>query len=105
MKKKPLSIEEILRVLQIGQNTKRLHGHDAATIWKMGETGITYAIGPTHLYVPRDQARAANIGNVNTKLRITAVLTVNGLREFATIFLILKHSGKCISENKPDQKR
>jgi DDE superfamily endonuclease len=101
--KKTISIEEIIRVLQIGQNTIRLHGHDAATIWNMDETGIKYAIGPTHLYVPWDQARAANIGNVNTKLRITAVLTVNGLGEFAPIFLILKHSEKCISENKPDQ--
>jgi DDE superfamily endonuclease len=101
--KKILSIEEIIRVLKIGQDLIRLHGHDAATIWNMDETGITYAIGPTHLYVPWDQSRAANIGNVNTKLRITAVLTVNGLGEFAPIFLILKHSDKCISENKPDQ--
>jgi hypothetical protein len=69
----------------------------------MDGTEITYAIGPTHLYVPWDQSRAANIGNVNTKLRITAVLTVNGLSELAPIFLILKHSDKCISENKPDQ--
>ena len=101
--KKTLPLEEVIRILKIGQDLIRLHGHDPSTIWNMDETAITYAIGPTHLYIPRDQARAANIGNVNTKLRITAVLTVNGLGEFAPIFLILKHSDKCISDNKPDQ--
>ena len=101
--KKTLSVTEIARILKLGQDLIRLHGHDPSTIWNMDETGITYAIGPTHLFIPWDQARAANIGNVNTKLRITAVLTVNGLGEFAPIFLIIKHSDKCISEKKPDQ--
>lgn len=101
--KKTLPIDEIKRILKIGQNLIILKEYDPSTIWNMDETAITYAIGPTHMYVPKDQARAANIGNVNTKLRITAVLTVNGIGEFAPIFLILKHSDKCISENKPDQ--
>ena len=35
---------------------------------------MTCAIGPIHQYVPMNQCRAAYIGNVNTKLRITAVL-------------------------------
>jgi hypothetical protein len=67
----------------------------------MDETAITYAIGPTHLSIPRDQARAANIGNVNTKLRITAVLTVNGLGEFAPIFLIRINAFQIINLIKP----
>jgi hypothetical protein len=57
----------------------------------------------THLYVPVNQYRAANIGNANTKLRITAILTVNGLGEFAPVMLIRKHSSKAISETRPDQ--
>jgi hypothetical protein len=49
--KKTLSIEEIIRVLKIGQDLIRLHGRDAAAKWKMDETGVTYAIGPTHLWM------------------------------------------------------
>jgi hypothetical protein len=36
-------------------------------------------------------------------LRITAILSVNGLGEFASVMLILKHSSKPISETQPDQ--
>ena len=87
--KKTLPIAEIIRILKIGQDLITLYGHDPSTIWNMDETAITYAIGPTHLYVPRDQARAANIGNVNTNLRITAVLTVNGLEFYGQFVLVL----------------
>ena len=65
--------------------------HDASTVYNMDETAITYAIGPTHQHIPINQCRAANIGNVNTKLRITAVIAVNALGEFAPLLLIIKH--------------
>ena len=42
--------------------------------------------------VPSDQRRAANIGISNTKLRITAVIAVNGLGQFAPLMFIIKHS-------------
>ena len=67
----------------------------------MDETCVTWAIGPVHMYVPADQQRESIIGIPKTKLRITAVLTVNGLGEFTPIMFIIKHSVS--SENKPDQ--
>ena len=68
----------------------------------MDETAVTYAIGPTHQYVPINQCRASNIGNVNTKLRITTVITLNALGEFAPLLLIIKHSHLAKSENRSD---
>jgi hypothetical protein len=53
------------------------------------------------MYVPRDQQRASNIGIHNAKLRITAVICVNGLGEFAPLMFIVKHSVS--SESRPDQ--
>ena len=44
----------------------------------MDETAFIYAIGPNHMYCPPDQNRAQNIGVLNTKLRIAAVIAVSG---------------------------
>lgn len=67
----------------------------------MDETAVTWAVGPVHMYVSNDQQRASNIGIPNTKLRITAVLAVNGIGQFAPLMFIIKHSVS--SESKPDQ--
>ena len=44
------------------------------------------------MYCPGNQQRATNIGISNDKLRITAVIAVNALGEFAPLMLIVKHS-------------
>ena len=49
--------------------------------------GLQAKAPSTHLYVPVNQCRAANVGNVHTKLRITAILTVN-VGEFAHVMLL-----------------
>ena len=53
------------------------------------------------MYCPGNQQRASNIGISNTKLRITAVIAVNAMGEFAALMLIIKHSVS--SEKRPDQ--
>ena len=90
--KKVPSISEINGILKVGQDLIIEKSHDASTVYNMDETAITYAIGPTHQHIPINQCRAANIGNVNTKLRITVVIAVNALGEFAPLLLIIKHS-------------
>jgi DDE superfamily endonuclease len=76
-------------------------GHEPHTCFNFDETGLTYSEGPSHISLPGDQRRATNIGISNTKLRITAVIAVNGLGQFAPLMLIIKHSQS--SEAKPDQ--
>ena len=56
-----------------------------------------------HVFCPGDQQRANNLGISNDKLRITAVIVVNGNGVFAPLMLIIKHS--VISEVRPDQTR
>ena len=99
--KKIPAIADIIAKMKEGQAMYIRFGHSPGNTWNMDETCVTWAIGPVHMYVPADQQRASNIGIPNTKLRITAVLTVNGLGEFAPIMFIIKHSVS--SENKPDQ--
>ena len=103
-KKRP-PVEEIIRILGIGQNLIIEKGYDSRTIYNMDETAVTYAIGPTHQYVPKDQCRAASVVGTSEKLRITAIITVNANGEFTPLLLISKHSSNTISENKPDQSK
>ena len=93
--------EEIHEVLKIGQNRYVEGGHTPQTCFNSDETAFTWAIGPTHSYCPKNQPRATNIGISNTKLRITAVIAVNAVGEFAPLMLIIKHSVS--SEKRPDQ--
>lgn len=67
----------------------------------MDETAYTWAIGPTHLYVPGNQQRASNLGIANTKLRLTAVITVGANGDFAPLMVIIKHSVSSLV--RPDQ--
>jgi hypothetical protein len=76
-------------------------GHEPHTCYNFDETGLTFSEGPSHIWCPCDQRRATNIGISNTKLRITAVIAVNGLGQFAPLMLIIKQSQS--SEAKPDQ--
>jgi DDE superfamily endonuclease len=99
--KKTPPIADIIAKMKEGQAMYIRFGHSPGNTWNMDETCVTWAIGPVHMYVPADQQRASNIGIPNTKLRITAILTVNGLGEFAPTMFIIKHSVS--SENKPDQ--
>ena len=93
--------KEIHEVLKIGQNLYVEGGHTPQTCFNFDETAFTWAIGPTHSYCPKNQPRATNIGISNTKLRITAVIAVNAVGEFAPLMLIIKHSVS--SEKRPDQ--
>ena len=95
------SDEEIASVLSIGQRKFIENGHTAGSCYNFDETAFTWAIGPTHVYCPINQARATNIGISNTKLRITAVIAVNAEGAFASLMLIIKHSVS--SEKRPDQ--
>ena len=95
------SDEEIHEILSIGQKCYIEKGHSPQTCFNFDETAFTYAIGPTHNYCPINQPRATNIGISNAKLRITAVIAVNALGEFAPLMLIVKHSVS--SEKRPDQ--
>ena len=95
------SDEEIHETLQIGQKCYIDGGFTPETCYNFDETAFTYAIGPTHNYCPIDQPRATNIGISNTKLRITAVIAVNAIGEFAPLMLIVKHSVSL--EKRPDQ--
>ena len=95
--------DEISRVMKIGQKLFIDNEHDEHTCYNFDETAFTWAIGPTHIYCPKDQQRATNIGITDTKVRITAVIAVNGAGVFATLMLILKHSVS--SEKSPDQTR
>jgi DDE superfamily endonuclease len=87
--------------LKIGQDLYVLKRHDPSSCWNFDETAFTWAIGPSYMYCPGNQQRATNIGISNDKVRITAVIAVNALGEFAPLMLIVKHSAS--SEIKPDQ--
>ena len=103
-KKRP-PIEDIKRILGEGQDIMIQKGFNYSQVYNMDETAVTYAIGPTHQYVPINQCRAASVAGTSEKLRITAIITVNANGEFTPLFLILKHSSNAISENKPDQSK
>jgi hypothetical protein len=95
------SVEQIRAMLKVGQDLIISKGHDECTIFNMDETAYTWAIGPTHLYVPSNQQRASNLGIANTKLRITAVITVGANGDFAPLMIIIKHSISSLT--RPDQ--
>jgi hypothetical protein len=43
-------IDEIIKILKIGQDLIIEKSHNPSTVYNMDETAITYAIGPTHHY-------------------------------------------------------
>ena len=88
-------------MLKVGQDLILEKKQDESTIFNMDETAYTWAIGPTHLYVPKKQQRASNLGIANTKLRITAVITVGANGDFAPLMIIVKHSVSSLA--RPDQ--
>ena len=47
--------DEILRVMKIGQKLFIDNEHDEHTCYNFDETAFTWAIGPTHIYCPKDQ--------------------------------------------------
>ena len=87
--------------MKVGQDIYSEFGHTLSATWNMDKIAVTWCIGPTHLYCPRDEQRASQIGISNTKLRITAVITVNAAGAFAPLLIIMKHSVS--SAIKPDQ--
>ena len=90
---------DIRSQMKIGQDFYVRNNLGPRDTWNMDETAFTYAIGPTHLFVPHNQRRGQQSANV--KLRITAIITVNGNGFFAPTFIIIKHSKS--SYEKPDQ--
>ena len=99
---KPIATDAfVVAKMKEGHHLYEQHGHSPGNTWNMDETAVTWAIGTVHMYVPPDQQRASNIGIPNTKLRITAVICVNGLGDFAPLMFIVKHSVS--SESRPDQ--
>ena len=95
------SDEEIQYIMGKGQDMYFKNEHTPSTTYNFDETAFTWAIGPTHIFCPKNQQRATNIGISNTKMRITAVVAVNAIGEFAPLMLIVKHTVS--SEKKPDQ--
>lgn len=95
------SIQEIRAILKIGQDLILDNGHTEDTIYNMDETAYTWCVGPTHLFCPSNQQRASNLGIANTKLRVTAVITVGANGNFAPLMIIIKHSAN--SKDRPDQ--
>ena len=70
----------------------------------MDETAVTWCIGLTHMFVPKSEsARPKHQGVSNMKLRITAAITVNGVGDFAPLFMIIRHSAAVTSQKKPNQ--
>lgn len=92
---------EIKRILGIGQNIYVQKGHSPESCFNFDETAVTYAIGPTHVYCPKDQNRATHVGVSDAKVRITATIAVNSIGHFAPTMFIIKHSVS--SEKRPDQ--
>ena len=78
--------------MKIGQDIYINKGHNADTCFNFDETAFSSAIGPTRIFCHGDQQRATNIGISNDKLRITAVIAVNGNGIFAPLMLIIKHT-------------
>ena len=68
------SDDEIARVLGIGQDLYVRNAHSPSTTWNFDETAFTWCIAPTHMWCPKNQQRATNIGISNSKMRITAVI-------------------------------
>ena len=95
------SVTQIRAMLKVGRDKCQEKRHNESTIFNMDETAYTWAVGPTHLYVPGDQQRASNLGIANTKLRITAVITVGADGNFAPLMIIIKHSVSSLV--RPDQ--
>jgi len=93
--------EEIIATMKKGQDLFVSEGHTEETNWNMDETGITYAIEPTHLYCSKQAQRASTAGGGDAKLRITAAVAGNNAGKFAPLFMILKHSKS--SQERPDQ--
>ena len=93
--------EEVKGILKIGQDMYLQNDHNPLTCYNFDETAFTYSIGPSHMFCPRDQQRATNIGISNAILRITAVIAVNAVGGFAPLMLIIKHSVS--SEKRLDQ--
>lgn len=100
-KKRPTE-EEIRAVMAVGQGIYISNYHSPSTTWNFDETALTWAIGPTHLFIPANQSRANQLGDSNAKLRITAGITVSGQGKFAPLFIIIKHSVS--SDARPDQR-
>lgn len=99
--KKIPSVDEVIRIMNIGQEMYKEFGHTPETVINMDETGYCYALGPKCLYCPTNQSRAQHLGVPNTKLRITAVVAVSGSGAFVPLLIIIKHSVG--SEERPDQ--
>ena len=99
-KKIPNAVDVITQMKE-GHLLYTSFGHSPCNTWNMDETCVTWAIGPLHMYVPTNQQRASNVGIPNTKLRITAIIAVNGIGNFAPLMFIIKHSVS--PEKNPDQ--
>jgi hypothetical protein len=70
----------------------------------MDETAYTYAIGPTHIFLPIGPgAKQRARGSSSAKARVTAVVMVNGVGKFAPNMVFIKH--KVSSLKSPDQTR
>ena len=95
------SVDEVKRIMKIGQDMYIQFEHSPDTVVNMDETAFCYAIGPEYLYCPRDQMGAQHLGIPNIKMRITAVVAVSGSGAFLPLLVIIKHS--ISSELRPDQ--
>ena len=102
-KRRPSDLE-VMQHMKVGQDIYTEKKLALRLVWNMDETAITWAIGPTHMFVSKQKSeRAKHAGVSNVKLRITAAITVNDEGFFSPLFFIIKHSAKVTSQMKPDQ--
>jgi hypothetical protein len=78
--------EEIKRILGIGQNIYIEKGHRPEKCFNFDETAVTYAIGPTHVYCPKDQDRPFH-NLILKKLNYEVSLSVSPSEAFGVLFL------------------
>jgi hypothetical protein len=81
---------EVNATMEKGHAIYRDKGYISRWVWNMDETAYTYAIGPTHIFLPKGTRRAH--GSSSAKARVTAVVMVNGEGTFAPTMMIIRHN-------------
>ena len=49
------TVEEVNRILELGHALYRTYLHSPKTTWNFDETAFTWAVGPTHMFIPVNQ--------------------------------------------------
>jgi hypothetical protein len=95
-----LPVEDVRRIMKNSQDKIIENGYSPSQILNLDETALNFAIGPTNVYLPKDQTRAI-AESCNSKARVTLIPTVRADGTFLPLMFILKHSKS--SDSDPDQ--